>query len=114
MEPGQPDFISRTFLATWVVIILSALVFFTFNKNAALKRKMWTPYLVGVGILFVGFIWLEGPPPRVLSMDAPAVALIVIYHIWSTRFCDSCGRTNLTQNPFSRPKFCYKCGAKLP
>ena len=114
MQPGQPDDIFLIFFATWVVLGVLSFAFFTFNRNAALKRKVWTPFVVATALIFVGFIWLVGAPSQVLYVAGPAVALITMLNIRTTRFCDSCGRTIFAQNPFSRPEFCHKCGAKLP
>ena len=114
MQPARSDQIFPIFVATWVVLGILSFAFFTFNKNAALKRKVRTPFVVAVGILFVCFVWLAGAPSKVLYVAVPAMALITMLNIRTTRFCNSCGKTIYTQNPFSRPEFCYKCGARFP
>jgi hypothetical protein len=101
------------FFATWVVLALGSLAFFHFNKNAALKRNVWPIMTVGVGILFVVFVWLLGFRGGVLYFVVPATVLMTALNIKGTQFCDSCGKTLYIQNPFSKPAFCPACGSKL-
>jgi hypothetical protein len=113
MQPWQPDHIFRIFVAMWVVLGSLSFAFFTFNKNATLKRKVHAPLVVAVGVIFVGSVWLMGVPKHFLYTAIPAVALITMLNIRTTRFCGPCGRAVFSQNPFSRPEFCQKCGARL-
>jgi hypothetical protein len=111
----EPEQIFPIFFGVWVVLGISASAFFFFNRNAALKRKIHPPFTIFVGILFLGFCALMGfaREPFFFIVMLPMVALITFLNIRNIRFCDAFGRTIFTQNPFSRPRFCAKCGADL-
>jgi hypothetical protein len=70
--------------------------------------------MISSGVIFLGFIWLSGAPPAALLLAVPGVALILFLNIRGIQFCDACGRTVFSQNPWSPSKFCAKCGAPLP
>lgn len=109
----MPEEIFPIFVGVWVVLgIISALVFFV-GKNVKLKRKLWPPFVIGTGVLFVAFSYAMMPSEQSLMLIVPAVALITFLNLRSTRFCDSCGRTVINQNFFVKPDFCSKCGYKL-
>jgi hypothetical protein len=113
---GQPaERIFPIFFGVWVVLGIFSSAFFFLNKNAVLKRKVHPPFVIGVGVLFLTFGWLMGIPdqPFFFCVMVPAVVVITFLNIRNTRFCNSCGRTVFTQNPFAPPKFCSKCGAGL-
>jgi len=110
---GNADQVFPVFFGVWVVLGLFSTGFFYFNKNAVLKRKVWPPFLGAVGILFLGFMWAMGVPPETFFLAVPAVALITLLNLRIMRFCNSCGATLKSQNPFAKPAFCSKCGAKL-
>ena len=108
---------SEIFLVTWIIFaIVSYLVFYQ-NKNAAFKRKIWPWTIAFVGLVFLGFVTAIGG----FKFDKPGFYVIVLADIFisyinikTVRFCDSCGRTIQSSNPFLGPsKFCPKCGAKL-
>ena len=93
------------FISVWVVLgIFSALFFFS-STNAALKRKVHPPFVIGVGALFLSFVVLMGfaRDAFFFFVMAPAVALITFLNLRNTKFCDSCGKTLIGQNPFIRP-----------
>jgi len=113
MEPADPATIFPIFFATWVVLGVASFAFFQLNRNAALKRKLWPIFSVGVGILFIVFAWLMGLRDRQLYFVFPAVALIAYLNVRFIKFCDSCGRTIYRQPPFVSYHFCPSCGAKL-
>jgi len=110
---GNADQVFPIFFGVWVVLGLFSAGFFFLSKNASLKRKVWAPFSIFTGLLFVGFIWAMGFPAQVLYVAVPAVALITFLNLRAVRFCGSCGATLMSQNPLSRPAFCSKCGAKL-
>lgn len=113
MPLGNPNQVFPVFLGVWVVLGLFSAAFFFLGKNASLKRKVWPPFTIATAILFVGFVWAMGFPSQVFFIMIPAVALITFLNLRSVKFCDACGKTIMSQNPFSRPEFCSKCGAKL-
>jgi hypothetical protein len=99
------------FIIIWILLSLFSSGFFFFNRNAALKRKLWPWFVTGVGVLFLGFVGFFGGY-RVLYFAGPAVALITLLNLRTVRFCDSCGRT-IYKTFLSPPKFCSQCGAEL-
>jgi hypothetical protein len=102
------------FMAVWVLLGLGSFLFFHFNRNAALKRRVWPVFIVAVGLVFGGFMYLSmGQQPQVLYLGVPAIILISFLNIRTTRFCDSCGKTLYQQPIFSRTQFCPHCGAQL-
>lgn len=100
------------FFGVWVVLGLFSVAFFL-NKNAPLKRKVWPPFIIATGLLFIGFTLAMGIPRHMLGIIVPAVALITILNLRAVQFCNSCGATIMSQNPFVKAAFCSKCGAKL-
>jgi len=77
--------------------VISFVIFFL-GKNAALKRKLWPPFVIGTGLLFVFFVYLMGFGDQAMYMMVPAVILITFLNLRATKFCDSCGKTIINQN----------------
>lgn len=103
------------FAPFWVVLGVSSFVFFHFNRNAALKRRIFPFFVIAVGIIFTAFLaYMTRGFPRVLFLAVPMIGLITFLNIRRTHFCDSCGRTLYSQPTFKRPAFCPRCGAQLP
>jgi NADH pyrophosphatase NudC (nudix superfamily) len=74
---------------------------------------LWLPVTIASGILFIGIGLTMGVPNEALLFVVPAVALITWLNARAMKFCDSCGGTVYSQNPFAQQKFCSKCGAKF-
>jgi hypothetical protein len=112
---AQAERVFPIFIGVWVVLGIVSTAFFFLNDNAALKRKVHPPYVIGVSILFFGFVVLMGTPRDVFfyCILVPAIVLITFMNLRNTKFCDTCGRTLINQNPFVCPRFCSKCGASL-
>jgi hypothetical protein len=108
-----PEEIFPIFFGTWVVLGAISFAIFFLGKNATLKRKLWPPFVIGAGILFVVFGYFMGFRGSTLYFIVPAVAVISILNLRATRFCDDCGKTIINQNFLAKPEFCSKCGAKL-
>jgi len=108
-----PEFIA--FMVLWVLLGLGSFLFFHFNRNAALKRRVWPVFIVAIGLILGGFVYFSmgREQPLVLYFMVPAILLISFFNIRTTRFCDSCGRTLHRQPVFSRAQFCPQCGAEL-
>lgn len=109
----SPDEIFPIFFGTWVVLGIVSFVIFFVCKDARLKRRVWKPFVIGTGALFIGFVYLMGFGGEALYIMVPAVILISFLNIRSTKFCDSCGKTNINQNFLVKPEFCSRCGDKL-
>ena len=108
------------FVGTWIVLGIIAMFVFALGKNAPLKKKWFPRFIILVGILFVSFTGTMmviqsrsfGSLPFVAVM-IPFVALISYLNLRCTKFCDNCGATIIDHNPFSRMRFCLKCGAEF-
>ena len=111
--PGPPlEFV--VFMICWIILGIASFVFFQFNRNAALKRRIWPPFIIIIGFIFGSFVWhMSGGRSEVLLFMVPAIVIISVLNIRLTRFCQSCGRT-LHAQPFSSVgSFCKYCGATL-
>ena len=102
------------FMICWTILGIASFLFFQFNRNAALKRRIWPPFIIIIGFIFGLFVWhMSGGRREVLLFMVPAIVIISLLNIRLTRFCQSCGRT-LQAQPFSSAgSFCKYCGAKL-
>jgi hypothetical protein len=103
------------FMAVWLVLGVSSFLFFYLNRNAALQRSIWPTFIVGIGIIFAGFLYfmVGRQQPQILYVAVPAIILISFLNLRTTRFCDSCGKTLYRQPILSRIRFCPYCGAEL-
>ena len=110
---AQAQQVFPIFIGVWILLGAGFGAFFLLNNNAALKRTMFPPFVIGVNILFLGFIALMGFPLKVLLVMGPVVAVIAFLNLRATKFCDACGKTLMNQNPFSPAKYCSRCGAEL-
>jgi hypothetical protein len=112
--PPPPPWVIA-FMIVWVILALISFLFFQFNRNAAVKRAVRLPLIVVVGIVFAAFLYYQvgHQQPQILYIAVPAIILISFLNIRMVRFCDSCGKTIYQQLPFSRPRYCPYCGAKL-
>lgn len=113
MANGNLSPLIQVFFGFWAVLGLCSAGFFRLNKNARLKRKVWPPFVIVTGVLFIGFVWAISKRAEILYVLIPAVALISMLNLRVVQFCDACGATLRSPNPFRRPAFCSKCGAGL-
>ena len=103
------------FFAFWVALGLASFLFFHFNRDAALKRRVFPFFVITVGLIFGAFlIYMTRGSSQVLFLAVPMIALITFLNIRCTRFCGSCDRTLYKQPVFTRPGFCPHCGAQVP
>ena len=109
----NPEEIFLIFFGTWVVLGLVSFLIFFVGKNAELKRKLWPPFVIGAGALFIFFVYMMSFGGEILLIMIPAVIVITFLNLRATKFCDSCGKTIINQNFFVKPEFCSKCGSKL-
>jgi hypothetical protein len=106
MPVAADDQMFAIFFAVWVVLGIGSAAFFFFSKDASLKRKVWTPFAVGAGALFLGFVWLMGFPAEQMYVAVPVVALITFVNLRTVQFCDSfAAKRLLTRIPFPRQHF---------
>jgi hypothetical protein len=88
--------------------------YFLFSRDAARKRRLWPPYTIGGGVLFLGVMLAMGFPLVMIAIMAPIIALMTWHN---TRrgmvFCDQCGATIWSMVPFAKPRHCSNCGAPI-
>ena len=104
------------FLAVWVLwalLGLASFVFFTFHRNAVLKRRVWRVGVPVLGVAFLGLVAWFTRSAVMLLFALPAVALITFLNLRSVRFCDACGQTVYTHGWIQAMRFCPGCGAPL-
>ena len=87
------------------------MTYFYLSKNASLKRRVWRWFALGFGVFFFVGLWLTAP--HVPWFVYPIILVAMLLNFWGMKFCDSCGRTAHSTNPFSPPKFCSKCGGRV-
>jgi hypothetical protein len=110
---SNPGEIFPYFFALWAVLGIGSSAFFFLNRNAPLKRRLWPIVSIGASVLFIGFLWLMGILGKGFLFVVLFVGVITLLNLRMMKFCKSCGRTLMNQNPFSPPNFCPKCGAGL-
>lgn len=102
------------FFGIWFVLGVVSWAFFSLNKNAALKRKVFRPFAIGSGLLFLGFIWSRGESSKPFFWLIVAALVVIVYlNLKAVKFCDACGKTVTSQNPLSPAEFCPQCGSHL-
>jgi len=77
----SPDEIFPIFFVTWVILGVISFVIFFLGNNAQLKRKLWPPFVVGTGVLFIGFTYAMGFGGKALYITVPAVILIIFLNL---------------------------------
>ncbi|HEY5800983.1 MAG TPA: hypothetical protein VIT92_12230 [Burkholderiaceae bacterium] len=95
-----------------ICFAVPAALFFWLSRNAPLKRKLFPFVLLPPFLAFMLIPLRPGPLAFRLLFGA---ALIYIYwsHLRCTQFCDACGRTVYSRNPFTPARYCQYCGAEL-
>jgi hypothetical protein len=86
--------------------------FFHFGRNAIRKRKLLPVYAIVAAVVFGTSAEYWSPTRMVLMIAWPAIALITFLYIRNSRFCDNCGRGELSLS-FTPPRYCRTCGTQL-
>jgi hypothetical protein len=97
------------FFGCWVALGIARFVFFQFNRNAALKKKVFRWGHVFMDALLLGFMGWVGFPMQVFYFAIPVLVLITILNIWGTQFCPRCG---VSFHAY-RARFCARCGQSI-
>ena len=102
------------FAACWIPLGIASFLFFYFNRNAALKRKVFPIFATVAAILFGAFAisMLRGSLLALVTV-VPMIAVITFLNIRMVRFCEACGRTLIQQSVFRPSNFCSHCGKAL-
>ena len=95
----------------WTALTFAATAFFFLSSNASLKRRLWPTVSIALALLLFGAMSQMALPTDVFVFLVLGVTVLTLLNLRNMRFCSSCGKTNFSQNPFSPPKFCSKCGA---
>ena len=98
MPEGSAD-LFPVFFSVWILLGLFSAGFFFLNKNAAFKRKVWPPFVVLTGVLFVAFALALRIPGQALVVMVPAVVLITFFNLRTVQFCDGCGWNGSATGP---------------
>lgn len=101
------------FFIIWILLGLGWFLFFTFNKNSTLKKRLLPVFIIGTGILFIGFVTVMTHQLKPLLFLVPTTALICYLNLRNINICDSCGCTVYSTVHFMKAAYCSKCGAKL-
>jgi len=102
------------FLVVWIIIGVVPTAFFYGNKNAALKRKIYSVLVIGASALFGFFASSRLDFSRSFSwFFMIMLGAITVMNLRGIKFCLACGATNRSQNPFSPVAYCSKCGTKF-
>ena len=85
---------------------------FSFSASPNFKRKYSPIINIGVGFLFLIFVYLlDGGKNFYFSVII--VGLIMYLNIKCVKYCPKCGAFNRSANLFPTPKYCQKCGSAL-
>jgi len=101
------------FLGIWAVLGFTSFFVFFLNENAKFKKKFWLPFVILVATVFIGFGYLVGFDGIELFFIVPAVGLVSFFCIKSIKFCDNCGKTNMSPSLIFPPKTCFFCETPL-
>jgi hypothetical protein len=105
------DRVFPVFMGTWIVLAVAGFYFFPARRDVRSKRKWWPWWIALVSVLFIGFVAATGFSTGVLAFMIPVTVMIGLLNLRNTRFCGTCGR--MITEPFTRPKYCSKCGGDL-
>ena len=107
-----PANVFPVFFVFWIALAAGGFLFFVFNKDVALKKRVFPRLVIGAGAVFGLVIFIAAPSPVAL-LFAPFIALITWLNIRMTRFCAACGKMLINHQWWLRMAFCPYCGAKL-
>lgn len=108
----SPERIFPVFFA-FAMLSMAGAGFFFVSRNATLKRQLWPPFVIGIGVVLLALGGYAGFPATMFLVAIPVVALATFLNVRAMRFCDACGRTAQSPNPLSPARFCAHCGAAL-
>lgn len=107
------DKIFPFFIGTWIALGILLFYLFFIKNDYDFKVKYFKYFVILTGLLFIGFNFLMKAPLQVFIIMIPMIILISFLNIKYTRFCKNCGKTIIDILPFSKIKYCTKCGKEL-
>jgi hypothetical protein len=101
--------------AIWCILVAPNAVFYFFNKDAKLKKKIHPWWMWGIGsAMAAASFWLARA-----QMNLPVAVFIIainaafsFYYTKAVVFCDSCGTTLFRIYPFQKTAHCFVCAGK--
>jgi hypothetical protein len=109
--PLDQHTIQKLFFGTWIALFIGSMVFARM-ASPQLKRKMQPILAVGVGLVFLIFVYLLAGI-RGFNFAVIPVVLIMYLNAKAVKICPQCGTTNRSPYIFPPPKYCLKCGSGL-
>lgn len=106
----DPEAVFFFYAGVMIILAIGFGLFIHICKDINLKRKAFKVSVYSAGILFVIFMFFWPIPGQWFFFITPVVVLIIVLNLKLTRFCNECGKMVVNENPFSKPKFCSKCG----
>jgi hypothetical protein len=113
MDPARMERIMPVWVAVSTAVTAAIYAFFYFNRNAGLKRRLLLPLSLLVGLAILALLAFLGAPTCIMIAFVPGLAVAILAALRTVHFCDACGRTLRSHNPFSKPGFCSHCGKPL-
>ncbi len=108
----KPPNVFIVFATVWVALgIAGALI--DWRASLETKRRWHPRFVVGGGLLFLGFAWSMTPVVALRLAFVPVVTFISWWNLRFTKFCSGCGATQYSRIPWSPRRSCSKCGAAL-
>jgi hypothetical protein len=100
------------FITGWMVISCGMFAFYTFCRNATIKRTVHPWVMTFAGSLFVVAVWWITESAYVALIVVALTPIIMWCNIKFIRFCGACGNT-LTIPWIWRINFCPICGTRM-
>ncbi len=99
----------------WCFVGLCSLLFFRFNSNAVLKRRLWPVFMAATCLVFCGFFYLilSYQQPKLLYLLVSTQILTSVLSTRMTCFCDFCGKTFYRELFSANEAACPQCRAGL-
>jgi fatty acid desaturase len=97
-------------LISWLMV---GLVVFEFSNKYSLKRKLYPAWNILLGGFVIAWLAKLVHGWQVYVVAYPPIAVVIIWSIWATRFCQKCGKTNFSNTSFKPTVNCRRCGRPL-
>ncbi len=113
VDPNRPEKVFVAFAIFWIALGVAGFLFFHFNRNAALKRKVFPIFVLTAAIVFGSFVqYTSAGRTQILYLAIPMILVVSLLTIRKTGFCGKCGRTIYQRPIFSGSPPCPHCGAE--
>src|SRR5262245_43447384 len=96
----------ETLMVLWILLSVGVGLFFQFNRNVQLKKRLLPVFIIGTGALFALFVLIDFGQPWILAFVIPGVSLISLLNLQIIKICDVCGRTVTTNVLFTKAEYC--------